>query len=186
MSNAVSPLDGASFDGFVSVREAGLRGMITVRGDLSAAKVKTAVKKVAGVAMPEQGGVAFSGDTGCAWMSPDELMIFVPYGDAEAAVEVLRKGLNGTHHLVANVSDARVTFTLEGEAVRDVLAKLSPADLIDLSTGQMRRSRLAQVPGAFWLVSDTVAEVVTFRSMATYAFGVLSVSAKSGGEVGFY
>ncbi|MGR3380616.1 MAG: sarcosine oxidase subunit gamma, partial [Roseovarius indicus] len=42
MSDAVSALKGASFDGTVTVRDAGLQGMITLRGDLGSAKMTKA------------------------------------------------------------------------------------------------------------------------------------------------
>ena len=62
MSEAVSALNGASFEGTVSVRELGLRGMITVRGNLASTKLKGAVKAAAGVAAPKAGAVALAGE----------------------------------------------------------------------------------------------------------------------------
>ena len=44
MSNLASALNGASFNGLAKVDEAGLVGMITLRGDLGSAKVAAAVK----------------------------------------------------------------------------------------------------------------------------------------------
>ena len=52
MSEAVSALPGASYDGYVSVREVGLQGMVTLRGDHATAPISSAVKKVAGVEVP--------------------------------------------------------------------------------------------------------------------------------------
>ncbi|HHI70817.1 MAG TPA: sarcosine oxidase subunit gamma, partial [Rhodobacteraceae bacterium] len=43
MSNAVSALRGVSSAGYVDVREMGLQGMITLRGDLSMGKIAKAV-----------------------------------------------------------------------------------------------------------------------------------------------
>ena len=49
MSEAVSALNGAEFNGAVRISEAGLLGMITLRGDLEDAKLAAAVKAAAGI-----------------------------------------------------------------------------------------------------------------------------------------
>lgn len=188
MSEAVSALDGASFEGYVTVRDAGLTGMITLRGDLSSAKVKKAVKTVAGTDVPAARGVTAKDGKSVAWMSPDELLILVPYADAEAAVADLSAALAGEHALAVNVSDARAVFRLDGAAVREVLAKLAPADLSPqgLPAMEMRRTRLAQVAAAFWLSDGQTAHVVCFRSVGRYVFDLLSHAAKPGSEVGYF
>jgi sarcosine oxidase subunit gamma len=185
MSNAVSALNGASFDGFVTVREAGLRGMITLRGDLSKAALKKAVSKIAGVGFPEQRGIVQDGENAIAWMSPDELLIMVPYAAVNNAVAELNNALSGEHVLVANVSDARVIFRIEGEAAAEVLAKLTPFDLDALAHGQIARSRAAQVAAAFWMAGDDGYELVSFRSTSTYTWGLLKNAAMPGSEVGW-
>ncbi len=184
---AVSVLEGAAFDGYVTVREAGLRGMISLRGDLTAGNVKAAVKKVAGVAVPGLRKITLKDDKGAAWMSPDELMILVPYEAAGATVAALSAALAGEHHLVADVSDARAVFRVEGAAAREVLAKLSPTDLSPgrFGEGEVRRTRLAQVPAAFW-IEEGGFTVVSFRSVGVYVFDLLKVSAREGGEVGLW
>ena len=77
MFEAASALNGASFDGYVSVAEQGLRGMITLRGDLRADALAKVVRKITGVAVPGKGTVAIKGERGVCWMSPDELLILV-------------------------------------------------------------------------------------------------------------
>ena len=185
MSNAISAMQGASYEGYVTVEEAGLCGMITLRGDLSDAKLKTAAKKLVGVEVPGTRGINLKGAKGAAWMSPDELLLMVPHADVEKGVAALTKALKGTHILVHNVSDARAVFRLKGAAVREVLAKLSPADVSPnaLPVGEIRRTRLAQVAAAFWMADGETAEIVCFRSVAQYVFGVLKVSAQPGSQV---
>lgn len=185
MSKAVSALDGASFQGFAKVEETGLRGMITVRGDLASNEMAAAVKAATGAAVPAQRKVA-TGDKGAvAWMSPDELLVVVDYDQAEPAVAQLNEALNAVHALVANVSDARAVFRLSGGGSRDVLAKLAPVDFAQEAFGadDFRRSRIAQVPAAVWGTADGSFEIICFRSVAQYAFDVLKVSAEVGGEV---
>lgn len=188
MFKAVSALNGATFEGFAKVEETGLRGMITVRGDLASKEMAAAVKAATGAAVPAQRKVS-TGDKGAvAWMSPDELLVVVAYEAANAAVATLSDALEGSHALVANVSDARAVFRLTGDDSRDVLAKLAPVDFCKdaFGAGEIRRSRIAQVPAAVWGNEDGSFEVICFRSVAQYVFDVLKVSAQSGGEVGFH
>ncbi|QGX98787.1 sarcosine oxidase subunit gamma [Roseovarius faecimaris] len=188
MSEAVAPLNGAKYEGFVSLRAMGLQGMITLRGDLSDAKLKKAVKAATGQAVPAQRKIAHEGESGVAWMSPDELLLFVPYAEVDAKLTELHEALAGTHFLAVNVSDARAMFHLDGAGVREVMAKISPVDMsaAAFGPGDFRRSRMAQVPAAFWMPTDTSVQVVCFRSVSDYAFNLLKTSAEPGGEVGYF
>ncbi len=183
MSNAVSALQGKAYAGFATVTEAGLQGMITLRGDLTSARLKKAVKSVAGVDLPAPRSIALKGAKGAGWMSPDELLILVPYGEARAAVESLSKALEGEHHLVADVSDARAMFRVKGEKADQVLMKLCPVDLATLAEGELRRTRAAQVAAALWKSDKDEFTLVSFRSVAGYVFGALEVSAQAGSEL---
>ncbi|GAA6178604.1 sarcosine oxidase subunit gamma family protein [Shimia sp. NS0008-38b] len=188
MSKAVSALDGAIFEGFAKVEDTGLRGMITVRGDLMSKEMATAVKTVTGADMPAQRKVMDGAKGAAAWMSPDELLIIVDYDTVTKTVAALTDALSGSHALVANVSDARAVFRVSGDSSRDVLAKLAPVDFSPdvFAAGDIRRSRMAQVPAAIWGNADGSFEVICFRSVGQYVFDLLSVSATSGGEVGFH
>ena len=188
MSNPISALSGATAEGDITMSEAGLIGMVTLKADLSAAATKTAVKAATGLAVPD--ARAMNGtDTNraVAWMAPDELLILCDHGEADALVATLIKEMGGAHHLAVNVSDARAMFTLTGEAglVRDTLAKLTPADMAGLRLAEMRRTRLAQVAGAIWLPEDGRAHVICFRSVAGYMFDLLSTAAHPGAAVNF-
>lgn len=188
MSDPVSALGGASFDGIVKITETPPRGMITVRGDPSSATLEKAVVKATGLSMPAKTGAVIDGDRAVCWMSPDDLLILLPHADATGAVGALTSALNGQHALVVDVSDARASFKLEGEGaqIRETLAKLTPADMRAkaLPVGTMRRTRLAQVAAAVTFVSETQAELICFRSVAAYVFGVLKHAATPGSEVG--
>lgn len=183
MSNAVSALDGKAYAGFAAVSEAGLQGMITLRGDLASAKLKKAVKAVAGVDVPAQRRIALKDGKGAGWMSPDELLILVPYAQAHATVEALSKALDGEHHLVADVSDARAMFRIKGAKAAQVLMKLCPVDLPSLGEGELRRTRAAQVAAALWKSDSDEFTLVSFRSVAAYVFGALELSARPGSEL---
>ncbi|WP_323772067.1 sarcosine oxidase subunit gamma [Antarctobacter sp.] len=188
MSEPVLPLGGASFDGLVEVREIGPQGMITLRGDLSSPEVIAAVTDLTGQPMPDLRGANTTGDTGLLWMSPDELLILVPYRQATSAVDRLNTALAGQHCLVVNVSDMRALFQLRGTQIRDVLAKLAPVDFAAeaLPAGELRRTRFAQVAAGVWLVDDTSARVFCFRSVADYMLNLLSTVADPDSHVGFH
>lgn len=183
MSEAVSALEGKAYEGFAAVSEGGLQGMITLRGNLSGAKLKKAVKSVAGVEVPAPRRIAVRDGKGAGWMSPDELLILVPYDQARAAVEALSAALAGEHHLVADVSDARALFRISGPKAVQVLMKLCPVDFPSLAEGELRRTRAAQVAAALWKSGDDEYTLVSFRSVAAYVFGALEVSARPGSEL---
>ena len=182
MSNPVSVLNGKVRAGEVTVRDAGLRGMITLRGDLSSRKLKSVCTSLTGVAFPERGKAACDGSKGLAWMSPDEVLVMVDYEAVPDALDKIAKALKGQHHLAVNVSDARAIIIVEGAFGREVLAKLAPVDLHpdQFQAGEFRRSRLGQVAAAFLMLDEDTFEVICFRSVAEYTFDLLAASAKAG------
>jgi len=188
MSNAVSALEHVSYSGIAEVREMGLHGMITLRGDLSAAKVKSAAKAAAGVDVPKQGQANVGDKGGLAWMSPDELLVMCPYASVSGTLAKMQKSFSKTHALAVNVSDARAVFEVSGPNAREVMAKLTPVDLSpeEFAPGMFRRSRLAQVPAAFWMSNADAFRIICFRSAADYVFGILKMAAQPGSEVGYF
>ena len=186
MSNAVSALNNASWsDGIAEITEVGPQGMITLRGDLASIEVKNAATGVAAVDFPDQLGANCVGERGICWMSPDELLILCPYEAASGTAEMMRNALGKAHSMVADVSDARALIRVEGNDVRHVLAKLTPANVQPeaFAPGDFRRSRLAQVAGAFWMVDDETFDVICFRSVARYVFDIVKDASRIGGEI---
>lgn len=181
MSEPVSALNGASFQGFASIREIGPLGMITLRAKGIKALDK-AVKSVTGTKLPAQRRIEINGDKACGWMSPDEYLLIVPYAEVSEALAKLAKALTGEHHLAVDVSDARAVFRIEGDKATDVLRKLSPVDFDRLEPGELRRSRAAQVAAAMW-VQDGGFTLVCFRSVAAYVMGLLTHSAQPGSDL---
>jgi len=187
MSNAVSALQGASFEGIAKVEEAGLQGMITLRGDFASKGFKDAVKKLTGRVPPAVRKMnECKGGRKVLWMSPDELLIVTDYASVNDDLAVLNEALSDEHALAVNVSDARAMFRLSGANAREVLGKLAPVDMGAFETGEIRRTRLAQVAAAFWLTEAGDFEIVCFRSVAQYMFDLLSVASQEGSEVGIY
>lgn len=192
MSEPFSALNGASFQGLVTLRDCGPTGMITLRGDLAAPAMAQALDKVMGLSMPTPRRIVATADgtRQVAWMSPDELLLILPYGQVSDALAALNTALAGTHHLAENVSDARALIAVTGSdaAVREVLAKLAPVDLHPghFPQGEIRRTRLAQVAAAFWITEAGQAHVICFRSVAHYVFDLLSAAADPAAAVEYF
>lgn len=185
MSNTVSALNHASFDGLVNVKEIGLQGMITLRGDLTVKAVKAAATEATGAKMPAANSVNVDKDRAICWMSPDELLLLCDYSDVDDTLSKLVKTLGKTHALAVNVSDARAVFQIHGDHVRDVMAKLCPVDLSPaaFAPGMMRRTRMAQVPAAFWMCDEQTFQIICFRSVADYVFDLLKMAAQPGSHI---
>ncbi|MEL6548868.1 MAG: sarcosine oxidase subunit gamma family protein [Pseudomonadota bacterium] len=171
-------------EGLVRLREMPTRGMITLRGDLDDASLRKAVE--AGVPMPKRGRLTVAGARMAAWMSPDEVLLMAPHGAVAEDITALRAALAGTHHLVADVSDARCVIELTGVNIREVLAKLSPVDFRDFDVGRFRRTRLAQVPCAVGMVAPDRAELIAFRSVTDYVWAVLENANDAAAPVGHF
>ncbi len=183
MSNAVSALAGQSYSGFSTVREAGLVGMVTLRGDLGSPELAAAVSAATGCAVPGQRRRVTSGDWSVCWMSPDELLLVGPYAAAPGMVDQLTTALAGQHALAVDVSDARASFRVTGPKAAEVLMKLAPVDFAALEDDEVRRTRLAQIAAALWKSGPEEYSLVCFRSVASYAFGVLENAARPGSEL---
>lgn len=186
MSKAVSALNGAKSTGIATVQDAGLMGMITVRGDLSAPWMASAIRDVMGLDLPGQRGVVRGAKGAVVWMSYDELLVVTDYAAAGQTVAALTAAFGAEHATAADVSDARAVFHVDGAQARDVLAKLCPVDFADFPVGSVRRTRAAQVAAALWRDSERTFTLVCFRSVGRYVFDALTVVAKPGGEVGLY
>lgn len=188
MSNAVSALNGATHAGIATVSEAGLSGMITIRGDFTDADFVAAVTKATGCAMPDALRITFGDDGALGWMSPDELLWICGHDAAQSGADALAAALADQHAMVSNVSDARALFEVTGPSAREVVSKLAPVDFAPdvFTAGSLRRSHLAQVPAAYWLDDAGVFRIMCFRSVARYAFDTLAAVAADGSAVGLW
>ncbi len=182
MSDPISALLGRETQGSVQVSDTGLRGMITLRGDLSYGKMKSICKDLTGAAMPGLREAQFKGENGLLWMSPDEVLILLPYADVADGLAKIAKAMKGQHHLAVNVSDARAVLQVQGPFAREVIAKLAPVDLHPdaFPPGQVLRTRLGQIAAALWMTDAQTFQIICFRSVADYAFDLLAASAAAG------
>lgn len=182
MSKSVSALNGQSYAGFADVAELGLCGMVAIRCDLGSKTLSSALKSQ-GFDVPAQRQITAGTDGSIAWMGPDELLILCDYANAPALHLALTEALAAEHALVTNVSDARAVFRVAGPKADQVLQKLCPVDLPALKSGEIRRTRAAQVAVALWRSGAEEITLVSFRSVAGYVMGLLEISARPGGEL---
>ncbi len=166
----------------VQVARLNSRGMITLKGDLADQDFQDVAVKITGLSFPSQREIRLSGEMGLAWMAADEVLLMLPVEDVSAAIETADEMLRRAPAVVANVTDARVLFSLKGKRSREVLAKLAPVDLSReaFQPGQIRRTRLAQVAAAFWMPQEAQFEIMCFRSVADYVTELLEMSAAPG------
>jgi len=181
MSEPQSALGNPVFEGFATIREIGPIGMITLRATLSTPVVAKALGSI-GLSLPAQRRILHDQGRSVGWMSPDEVLILLPHAEVTEAIARLSNALHGEHHLLADISDARAVFRIEGQDAAQVLAKLCPVDLDRMEDGELRRSRAAQVACAFWAVEGGYT-LVSFRSVARYVMDLLIHSAQPGSEL---
>lgn len=177
MSEPVQPLGGAFYSGAATVREIGPLGMVTLRARPDLPGLAEAVRAATGCDLPAQRRIVLNGGKAAAWMSPDEWLLLGRREDVPGMLAQIAAALGQGHHLAVDVSDARAVFRVEGPKAADVLSRLCPVDFPMLAPDEIRRTRLAQVACALWRDGDGMT-VVTFRSVARYAFDVLKNSSQ--------
>jgi sarcosine oxidase, subunit gamma len=186
MPEPVSALPGARYSGLVEVAEAGLQGMIVLRGEIGGDAVAQALRDTFGLTVPDQRRIVAGERAAVAWMAPDELLILTDHAVVPEMLAALEAELKDSFATLADVSDARAVFTLRGAQARDVLAKACPVDFADFPVGSIRRTRAAQVAAAIWRSGEDEFTLVCFRSVARYMWDLLTTLARPGGEVGLY
>jgi len=161
-------------------------GMVALRADLGLAAVAAALA-AAGLPLPGRRRIAAGAGGAVAWMAPDELLLVLPRAAAGEVAAGLAAALGASHALVADVSDLRVLFAVDGAGAREVLARLVPVDLAPAAfgPGDFRRTRLAQVAAAVWMDRPGALRVAVARSVAAYA-GAALAGAAAGPAAGLY
>ena len=160
--------------------------MVMFRGSLQDAELQASLRDSVGIEVPSRLSIWRGDGIDVAWMAPDELLL-MPGDDDSSLVERVRNSLPDTHHLAVDVTGMRAEFELAGP-VRDILAKGTPADVSrrKFAVGSFRRSRVAQVQAAFWLLDESTLRVICRRSEAEYVSRWLETASAEGRELGFH
>ena len=169
----------------IGIEETGLRGQITLRGDLGSIEIQNAVQQVMGADVPLP---LTHTDGRVVWMSPDELLLLVQHDQAAAHVTALNQALTGVHHMALDVSEARAILRLTGARVGEVLAKGAPCDCSDrgFPVGTARRTHLGGLAVGIWRLDAETWEVMCFRSYAHHLMAWLEATSVPGSEVDWF
>ena len=87
MSDPVSALNQAAFNGFAQIREFGPLGMISLRAKADLPGLAAAVQAATGCNLPAQRRIVSHGGNSAGWMSPDEFLLILPYAQTSAAID---------------------------------------------------------------------------------------------------
>jgi sarcosine oxidase subunit gamma len=168
-------------------REAPL-AMLSLRADLNDRSLVEDISRAAITPVPAPMMVSESAEVTLAWMAPDELLILCLAGRKDTLVSSIRGGSDGANLLLTDVSDMRERFALTGGQVREVLARLTPADVSPraLPVGMIRRTRIGQVSAAFWLRGEDEAQLLCFRSVGDYVETLLTTTVAHASPIGLY
>ena len=129
--------------------------------------VSEALVKVTGCDLPGPNLVTRSGDTTVIWVAPGQVHVLgAPVAPVGAAV--------------TDQSDGWACLRLDGEASRDVLARLTPADLRDAGfpVGATARTLLGHMTASITRLEHATWEVMVFRSMTRSAIHDLTRAMK--------
>jgi sarcosine oxidase subunit gamma len=122
------------------------------------AAASRALESAHGMALPEPGRTTGRKEARAVWFGRDCVMLLGPAPD-----EALR-----AHAAVVDQSDAWIPVALEGPGVRDVLARLTPADLRDgvFRRGHTARTELAHMAASVTRLGRDRYAIMVFRSFA--------------------
>lgn len=168
-----------------SITELAGIGMITLRGDLADPGFAKGVQAATELAVPALRQVTGDTTRALAWMSPDEALLICPASEVADLLSTLESAVSDQFATLVDVSDARTVFEVAGPGAREVLAKLTPADMHPeaFAPGEMRRTRLAQVATALWMPDPERIRLICFRSVAQYVTDLLALSASPAGAL---
>ncbi|MCW6530234.1 hypothetical protein NED98_08245 [Sphingomonas sp. MMSM20] len=133
---------------------------------------------VFGVEAPGAGASCASGDVTISWLAPDEWL--VTGEDVTVQVVLARAEELEDAALAVDLSHARASFLLTGEAARDRLAAHTPLDISDaaLPVGHVARAPLADTTMFVARVADaegvSVFRIIVDQTMAKYAVRMLA------------
>ncbi len=141
----------------------------SVRLQVSARALPVTATVIGGVALPELPNTWAGGDPVIWWVSPDAWLIQSARQGEDLAAQ-LRSDCMNLRCAITDLSDALVTFALEGPAAGAVLARGCGLDLRAGSFGMQAcaRTRLAQLPVLVRRPASLRFELVVDRATAQY------------------
>jgi len=119
---------------------------------------QSAVSKALGMDWPEPGAVSAKDGASLVWFGRAQAML----------IGAKPKAALARHAAVTDQSDAWARVYLEGARARDVLARLTPADLRDsaFAVGRTARTEVFHMQASITRLGADRWQIMTFRSMA--------------------
>lgn len=141
--------------------------------------VRTAFRALAGIDLPDAGGLRAAGDWAAFWTSPDQWMVTAPFATHEDIAAIV-KASAGDAASVTEQTDGWVRFEIEGARACDMFERLCNVDVRRMAAGQATRCQvehlgcflLCQAPGAAF-------SLLTLRSAAASMLHALKAAAAS-------
>lgn len=149
----------------IEVPEPHGRGLVRLRVPLNQAAQAAAVAR-----LPLEPLTVDEGEPAALWVGPDQWLIVSETRPAEAVLADLAARLVGILHHASDASDALALISVEGSAVRSLLAMLSGIDYDAASFphGRCVRTRMAKVAVLVRAVGAERFELYVDRSVADY------------------
>jgi sarcosine oxidase, subunit gamma len=158
--------------------------IVNLRGDPSDARFVQAVRAATSLDLPVQANTAaVQGARQLIWLGPDEWLLKDAGAGSTAAdglVSPLANALRATlaqhaglHYAAVETGSAHTTFTLQGPASADLLARGCPLDLHPraFANGALAQSHIARAPALIRCVQPGQSyEITVRRSFAPYLF----------------
>ena len=164
-SKSVNPAGGAVGLVFHAVEHL---GKLNIRGDHS---LKAPVKAATGCVFPPLANhFETAGKRHVVWLAPDEYLLLCESGKEKALYDTLTSTIKTTHFAITDVSDSLCALSLNGPAVRNVLAKGCSLDLhpSQFASGKCAQSLLAHAGITLMAMPDDGFILLCRASFAPY------------------
>lgn len=104
------------------------------------------------------------------WTGPGRWLLLLPKGTAKETAEALRKALQGRHHALIELTQARTVIRAGGPAVRELLSKGGPIDLHPrvFPVGACAMTSLAHVTALIHHAEEDIFDLTVFRSFGLH------------------
>ncbi len=146
-------------------------GVINLRGALHSGSFAKSAAKVLGVKLPDTPNTwVAAGDYTVCWLGPEEWLLLTPAAGEGDLITALRGALTAEHTAVIDVTGGHAVITLNGPAVRDILAKGCTLDLHRkvFAAGCCAQTVLAKAGVLLVARADDAVDVVVRRSFSDY------------------
>ncbi|MFT5894874.1 MAG: sarcosine oxidase subunit gamma [bacterium] len=155
----------------VTLAEMKLTGLLVLRANASRDALSGALKKVAGIELPETLESTEAGAYCARWMTPDEWLLSCPNIESFDIEKSLRTAVEG-HLAIVNNTGGYSVMRLYGNDARNVLKKSTVYDVSpeNFQPGKVVNTTLAKAQVTLRALPDNAFELVVRRSFADYVW----------------